>query len=488
MLQTMSVQPTAFGNIDADEWPPGRDERLPQRFGAVIPGQDVPHVLVVEAYPNPLPRKCVWAMLLLSCLLVLRVQQDRYTDVVRWTGGGVPDTGQPFPWETQPLVSANDTYQATFLSPIIRRASTFMNSNSAPMMIAGLPRLVVTGSSGDDATAVQSVTPGVVAIAGGFKLAPPVCGRGSDCFVGVQRLPPYVTAASLLTDGNSRKVPGLLVTCHRFVAGASATELHALVPVGKKVNGSQAFCVRSKRIHSLASSASKESSAVVAWDPIGSTKVNLSPRPAAGTGLDQALRSSRMLTCLAAVSLHSGAAEVGPVALVDAAVTVLYDQGSQSLVTIGFTSTQMITVHQYDSVTLKPMVTYRLPMMVAWLLRAERLADGFLLFVGAEEPFTGSIFTIDLRRSEVFEQDPPTLGGSGQMPKRKKLPRRMVIDDDPASNQNYGGTAKSSLCASELIADPGPQTSSMTGDSPSNEAAPTTAGGPSTKAKSEGSS
>ena len=56
-------------------------------------------------------RKCVWAMMLISILLILHVQRDRYIEALRWHGG-IADHGPPLPWEVQPIILPNDTYEA----------------------------------------------------------------------------------------------------------------------------------------------------------------------------------------------------------------------------------------------------------------------------------------------------------------------------------------------------------------------------------------
>merc|ERR1719181_1620277 len=133
------IVPPTIGNADP-EWQQARAQALGLGIGREQGGAVVVQVQAIDAYPNPLPRKCVWAMLLLSCLLVLRVQQDRYAEVVHWRGG-VPDMGNPFPWELKALVSGNDKFEATFLSPILRKASTFMRSSAdADMLITGLAK------------------------------------------------------------------------------------------------------------------------------------------------------------------------------------------------------------------------------------------------------------------------------------------------------------------------------------------------------------
>lgn len=82
----------------------------------------------------------------------------------------------------------------------------------------------------------------------------------------------------------------------------------------------------------------------------------------------------------------------------------------------------------FDPVTLAPQWKFRLPLSVGWLLRAPLVSGGFLLFVGSEEPFLGTIFAIDLRKQQVYEQDPPAPGGARRRPQRRRLPQSMVVE------------------------------------------------------------
>jgi len=50
-------------------------------------------------------------MMLISILLILHVQRDRYIEALRWHGG-IADHGPPLPWEVQPIILPNDTYEA----------------------------------------------------------------------------------------------------------------------------------------------------------------------------------------------------------------------------------------------------------------------------------------------------------------------------------------------------------------------------------------
>lgn len=108
--------PTALGNADP-EWQAARD---------------------VEAEPyNGGSRKCVWAMMLISILLILHVQRDRYIEALRWHGG-IVDHGPPLAWELQPMILPNDTYEASFLAPSLRRASSFVKLSPSVLAVNGM--------------------------------------------------------------------------------------------------------------------------------------------------------------------------------------------------------------------------------------------------------------------------------------------------------------------------------------------------------------
>lgn len=430
----MIVPPVALGNADPDWPPPPRGINGP---GVAQMQIGPPIALVeVEAYPNPAPRKCIWAMLLLSSLLVLRVQQDRYAEVVRWHGG-IPDNSGPFPWEIQPLVSRNDSFQATFLAPIMRRASTFIQPPHAEesMVVTGLSRTMsLGGSSGVTGVASQygnaageALPAGVsaVVVGGTATTLPAACPKGnatSPCYVGVQ------TLASQQAERALPRPPAGDVVCHQFIAGGTLATMRPLLPAAPGVAptagaatatsaGSPAAaygvgCVRGEHIHAAVVS-SVNDTVVVAWDP-----------PSSRSRLRG--NSGRPVSCLASVSLSS--MRPGPVVHVEWASTVLFDQRSSSIITVGFSGAQTLVAQQLDAATLQPRWRYRLPLSVAWLLHTPRVSDGFLIFVGSEQPFVGTIFVVDLRSSEIYEQDPPPTASGRRQPRRRRLPRAMFVE------------------------------------------------------------
>ena len=76
---------------------------------------------------------------------------------------------------------------------------------------------------------------------------------------------------------------------------------------------------------------------------------------------------------------------------------------------------------------------YAIPISVTWLLHAPKMSDGYLLFLGSEAPFVGSIFAVDLRRQMIYQQDPPTTAGAGpnQRPRRWVLPYNKFVERLP---------------------------------------------------------
>jgi len=418
------IVPPTIGNADP-EWPLPRNPAGPGAGlgnGVAGPGGAGPPaafiIQPIDAFPNTLPRKCVWAMLLLSCLLVLRVQQDRYAEILRWRGG-VPDMGR-FPWEDHGLASGSDAFEATFLSPVMRKASTFLRApQEASMVITGLTKAVLSrpiageGSASVAASAgsssSSSMLPGFVTAVTESSLLPSrAClSNTTSCFVGTQRARSVAASHGLLPGSSA---------CHRVVVGGSIRTMRPLVGANGSV---RLLCIRSEFIEAVVPTA-VNGTFILSWEP----------QPASG----EKLLSS--ISCLAAVALPD--MRVKQVVAVERVSTVLYDRGSASLVTISYTlkDSQLIAM-ALDPVTLLTRWKYRLPLSVAWLLRAPRVSDGFLLFVGSEDPFLGSIFTIDLVNSQVYEQDAPS-SGTRRPPQRRRLPREMVAECYP--NQVPGCT------------------------------------------------
>lgn len=329
---------------------------------------------------------------------MVRVQQDHYAEAMRRTGGWIEDTGAPFPWELQALVANNDTFESTYLSPMIRRVSTFVHSKGEKLVIPGLPHVVTPVVKGHGVSPILPTD--VVALGSGFSWPSPDCNAGGgSCFVALQRLPANFAKAG---------------TCHRIVAGSALSSLREVVGTGN--SSSQVLCVDGSRVHSLVPAGALGAS-VVAWDP-PQAKVNLGM---AETSAQVQTWNQQQLTCLRGVGLDT--LQVGPSVLVDGVALMLYDAASKTVVTIGFaTASQLLTVRQYDPVTLAAQQTHTLPLTTAWLLNAARLTDGYVVFIGAEDPFFGFVFTVDLRFGNLYQTEPPAPGG-GKRPKRRKFPR-----------------------------------------------------------------
>jgi len=170
------------------------------------------------------------------------------------------------------------------------------------------------------------------------------------------------------------------------------------------------LCLRANRIHAVVPIA-VSNTVVIAWDaqPLNSPQVR------------------QPMSCLATVQFPS--MRLGTGLRVDLASTVLFDYSSSMVVTIGwiYAGAQSLVIHTFDAQTLRPRWRFKLPLTAAWLLRAPRVSDGFLLFLSSEHPFVGTAFTIDLKNAEIYEQDPPLASGSRHGPKRRVLPRSMYV-------------------------------------------------------------
>lgn len=395
----MHVPPSTVGNVDSDG--PQVVQGPPQFVLVDASGQGPQFVIVqpVEAFPNPLPKKCLWALLLLCCLLVLRVQQDNYSEVVRVRGQGMPDEGKPFPWELRALASGNDSFEATFLSPLLETTSTFVNpEGSRDTVFTSLGHSFAVGTP----SALEPRRPGGLtatgfAIASSTTLSLPGCpaNHTATCFVGLQNVYPARDAE---------------VTCHRFMVGSSP---HAMSPLatglGHDALDTPMLCLGSRTVRSVVpveTAGSGNDTVIVVWD-VPSTRGSRSTRGS--------------MSCLASVSVPS--MEVRSVSAVGALSAVLYDQATTQVLTFGFSSAAALVAYAFEPWTLGARWRFRLPLSSAWLLKA-RVSDGFLLFLGTEDPFFGATFAVDLRNSQVYEQDPP-VGGSHR-PRRRHLPSELA--------------------------------------------------------------
>ena len=189
----------------------------------------------------------MWAMMLISILLILHVQRDRYIEALRWHGG-IVDHGPPLAWEVQPIVLSNDTYEATFLAPSLRRASTFVKLEAgAPMAVNGLASTVFSSNSSSANASHQVVfSSGVSSLVVGSSSLRGACSAAyssAPCFVAVQRAPRVDSSTDPPSPDTGKSPPSLSgLSCHRFVAGAS---VEALAPLSLQ----SALCVKSQQIY-----------------------------------------------------------------------------------------------------------------------------------------------------------------------------------------------------------------------------------------------
>jgi hypothetical protein len=348
---------------------------------------------------------------------VLRVQQDRYADGTRWHSGGRAVAGKSFPWEERALVAGDEPFEATLFTPArpgaSTRASTFQRPVfGADMITAGTGRVSRLGFGKGGAGAAErggsEVMPDdVTAMLTGTR------GEGcqganasKSCYMAVQRVRRFDNRSS----------------CSRFVAGASLSTMQSLADITGEKAGSL-VCVEGTGIQSALATHIADK-VVVAWEPIRQTSSRTGRHsclamvdfpPKAWGALPGEVHSS-----------ESNARESQTIRPILHDSTVLYDNRSRSIVTVGFDrcggdltslgSTKLV-VHQFDAQTLEPRWTYHsLPLQVAWLLRSPRRSDGYLLFTVAqnEEVIIGTIFVIDLVTHEVYERGP--VGRNGRKP------------------------------------------------------------------------
>jgi len=367
------IPPAAIGNADP-EWQ--RAQGFPWGPGVARPQTEV-RMIQVEVEQNPLPNKCRWGLLLLSVLLVLHVQQGKIAAILRWRAG-VVDKGDPFPWEYRELVSGNDSFETTFVTPMLSKASTFLGSSSGPTVVTGLSQIIVAGGdSPGGKEAEHKALADVSAVNSAARLSLSLCPENSSvCFLGAKRV----------MDVDEH------VSCHSFVSGASVLSMNSI---------DNRFCVRAKALTSVVPTLND--TVVVHWET-----ADLS---------DPLLRH----TCLAAVSLSGViAANTGT----SWANTVFFDPVALYIVTVGFTTLQTLVVTTFDT-SLAPRWRYQLPISVAWLLRS-RMSDGYLILVGSEQPFLGTAFIVDLVNQVVYEQDAASVSEHREKPQRRRLPKEVV--------------------------------------------------------------
>ena len=213
---------------------------------------------------------------------------------------------------------------------------------------------------------------------GPWSLALPHCELATD----TQQRPVWWRSSGqpgLHRRRDSDRADRVSTACHRFVAGHTVASLAPLAG---------ALCVKSSQIYAaMATATGNRSDVVLAWDPRDSRA------------------NSRPNSCLALVSFPS--MQVMGSLAVDLASAVLHDKVTGSIIMLSFSPSQTIVADQYHAATLKPMLRYSIPISVAWLLHAPKMSDGYLLFLGSEAPFVGSIFAVDLRRQLIYQQGLP---------------------------------------------------------------------------------
>jgi len=357
-----------------------------------------------------------------------------HAHVTRWQQEGSPDNKAPFPWELRDLLRKNESYETVFVhARAIGQASGFVHGKSwaqAQTVMSGgtvptLGGLIEKGGpalSGGQGGATSQFSSGIVAAARGFGSV------GNSGLFGTQVLPGFRPPSAPPNPG----------VCHRFVAGAEASSMPPLKVFGDVIGST--VCLSSKVHTLLAAHVGKPAkgvaptAAVIGWNPkgIGSQwKQRHSPSGSGESGM----------TCLARVAFeHGGVALVENSVAVEETAVVLLDSLTKSLITVNSVRDALV-VNQFDAATLVPRYRYTLPLSAGWFLHASRMANGYLLIVGVEKPYLGSVLTIDLKNLEMYEQDAPRVvdaeprGGRGRdppdRPQRRKLPRRRVERLDP---------------------------------------------------------
>lgn len=406
-----NLYPRTFGNAQ-DDWDHERE------VNAVMGIED-------DHRPPPASR-CVSTLMLISCFCLLRTLEDEkrqreyYAEKLYGRTERV-EAEVTFPWDQQALVTANDTFEAIYLraeeDAAEGRTSSFLRipQLGRGMVIAGPGHVVQSRppAGGAPPLAPAAADMPIAALADqpnpagleAFTLSAglpglPGCGDEAGCFLGVQKL----RAAE--QSGSSS-----LITCHRFVSGLAPSSMHH---VHDGAHNRSAFCIVSKQVKTVV--------------PIGSGRALIAWR-------DQRLLSQRpdRSTCLAVVGLFPDTF-VKHVFRATSVSTVLFDNRSSSIVTVGFFGPQAMAVVQYDAVQLQPLRLYTLPLSVAWLVREPRLTDGTLLFMGSEDPPLSSTFIIDLKKFEVYLQDLPA-GGKGEKPVRRRMPHVVKrLDEQPGTD------------------------------------------------------
>eukprot|EP00971_Amphidinium_carterae_P263781 5233418-Amphidinium_carterae.2 len=343
----LSVRPGPIGNVDPD-WASNEGYERP-RLVLVQP---------VEGFQNQPPRRCVWALLLLSCLLILRMQQDNAADALS-QDSDFP--WSPFPWE---LHSLNGTLQATFLSPDMPTSSYMKMLDDQSALVTGSSTLVV-GSGTPVRLAALSSAPSLQCT--GRTVTSPL-----PCYLGLQEV------LDRSEEANNE-------TCYSLVAGTSSHELTA-------VPGSSLCLPSSSTVQSLVPCGPEF--VVAAWKDS---------------------RWEEEKTCLMQLQ-KSTVPKI--VSLSTRVVSLQFDEATKQLVAFTYLDEQLHLL-TLESTTLQPMWRFQIPLTLGWVLQSPVVPTGEILLVGFDEYNRGSSFVVDLLQKAIYRTE---RSGQSQNPTRQKLP------------------------------------------------------------------
>lgn len=249
---------------------------------------------------------------------------------------------------------------------------------------------------------------------GGDRKTAAAVASDAPCRVAVQRLP-------------SKKPQQKTPVCHRFVAGPTLAKMQQITVsdtekygAGRERGPRGTLCLHSAHVRAAVPSLAN-GSVVLSWD----LALPRDHREEA-TAMAKGVTMQPFWSCLAIVSFPGMA--LGSIISTASVAAVVFDEATSSVITVGYTEDQRIVATVFNSVTLQPHTRYRLPLSVGWLLHAGRISNGFLLFVGYELPVIGTTFVVDLRTSEVYEQDPPLTPNGHRLPRRRRLPRASFVE------------------------------------------------------------
>lgn len=352
-----------------------------------------------------------------STLMLLRLQQEHIGIEFRQHRGVVlEETAPAFKWEAISSLASVEDFEATLLSPSRQGASTFLPEGDH-LAVLSLGNVGLLHAGAKNATENSVSGTGYVGIGRGSHIHLDGCDRDS-CVLGMQRVPLFRRPSHRVPRG---------ATCFRVMVGPTAEELQPMASSSRPL-----LCMRAQRISAVLPVNDKGNTTVyLVWDPSV-------PRGGESTGgqdtgdraaSDSAQYNAALMpafTCVAALTLPD--LQVRAMAGVDWAATAVYDSASASIITIGHTATSgTLVAHSLDPLTLRPKRRYRLPLSTAWSVQLPGVSDGFLLLLGAEPPFTGTAFAIDLGAEQVYMLSPPE--GESDPPVRMRLPKSKHVEE-----------------------------------------------------------